>query len=69
MGYSIDADASAGAMPYPIHIIVECDGEHGFFDPPKARFEVGPNKHPRDPAVASGWTFNPDGPVYCPECS
>jgi len=54
-------------IPRKVFLELACDGEHGLFGAPVARFEIT-GGDPRHPAVAAGWTITANGPVYCPEC-
>lgn len=55
-------------IPYPVMLIVTCDGDHGLLPAPVAEFDAS-HGHPRDPALRSGWKFSPDGLVMCPDCA
>lgn len=69
MPMRMTADHTAPGPPYPVSLRVDCDGDHGMFDAPTAHFDVTGTPDPRQPAIAAGWRFDPNGPVYCPRCA
>lgn len=67
MGMRLIADYTV-PTPHPITLIVTCDGRGGLFPcEAKASFDATEG-HPRDPAVKAGWNFDPNGPIFCPQC-
>lgn len=66
MGMVLIADR-AKPIPYPITLLVSCDGDHGFL-PTTVAFPADEG-HPRDSAMRSGWKFDGEGRVLCPHCA
>lgn len=55
-------------VPRRIALVVTCD-RRGDLLPCQAEAEFDVTEgHPRDPAIRAGWRFDPNGPVYCPNC-
>lgn len=68
MGMTLLADRSK-PIPYPITLLVSCDGDHGFL-PTNAVFAANAaDEHTRAPAMRSGWKFDGEGRVLCPRCA
>lgn len=66
MGLSMFADRSRRRRPYPVLLVVLCDGAHA--EAPTETFDATEG-HPRDAARKAGWKFTVDGLTLCPACA
>lgn len=60
-------DESA-ACPRPVVLELRCDGDHGLFPAPAARFERDGYIAQRAAATRDGWAIGGEV-ILCPECS